>query len=151
LERKTRVEIDWFLDGNLPKDIVQIKTGRSQSMFYERDGAGEVVFRQGDVGDRVYSLVSGEVEVVEEIDGRVRVLARLGPGEFFGEMALINNEPRVAGVRAISSVDVLSIYRQDFGALLNHVPGMKQILDQVMQEHLAGETKPDATLPTGGG
>jgi NADH dehydrogenase len=151
LERKIRVGIDWFLDTLLPKDIVQIKTGRSHSMSYERYGAGDVIFRQGDVGDRVYSLVNGKVEVVKEVDGTEKVLASLGPGEFFGEMALINDEPRVAGVRAVTSVDVLSIYRQDFGALLDHIPGMKQIFDQVMEEHLAGDKPPDSTLLTGGG
>jgi NADH dehydrogenase len=151
LERKFRVGIDWFLDGILPKDIVQIKTGRSHSIAYERYGAGEVIFRQGDVGDRVYSLVSGEVEVVEQLDGTEKILARLSPGEFFGEMALINDEPRVAAVRAVTNVDVLIIYRQDFEALLDHVPGMKQIFDQVMEEHLAEGEATDATLSKGDG
>jgi NADH dehydrogenase len=151
LERKFRVGIDWFLDGILPKDIVQIKTGRSHSIAYERYGAGEVIFRQGDVGDRVYSLVSGEVEVVEQLDGTEKILARLSPGEFFGEMALINDEPRVAAVRAVTNVDVLIIYRQDFEALLDHVPGMKQIFNQVMEEHLAEGEATDATPSKGDG
>jgi len=148
-ERKFRVGVDWFLDMVLPKDIVQIKTGRSHSISEEHYQAGETIFRQGDVGDRVYSLISGEVEVIREDGGKVKVLAKLGPGDCFGEMALLSDEPRNAGIRAASNVDTVSIYRRDFQELLHHVPGMREIFERVMNEHL-GKDPTDwdsSTLP----
>ncbi|MBI4472801.1 MAG: NAD(P)/FAD-dependent oxidoreductase, partial [Acidobacteria bacterium] len=56
IERKLRVGVDWFLDVILPADIVQIKTARSQAVSQEHFGPDEMIFRQGDHGDRVYLL-----------------------------------------------------------------------------------------------
>ena len=127
-----RVGVDWFLDLILPPDIVQIKTGRSRTLNQEHFGPGENVFRQGDHGDRVYLIVKGEVEILQDVNGRDHVIAKLCAGECFGEMALINAEPRNATVRALGEVDVLSVYREDFQTLLTHLPGLREIFDNLM-------------------
>ena len=63
--------------------------------------AGETVFEEGELGDSLFVIVSGEVEVFRrEPSGRARVLATLSPPEFFGEMSLIDKEYRSASVRA---------------------------------------------------
>ncbi len=130
VERKFRVGVDWLMDTVLPKDIVQIKTGRSQGIAQEHYEAGEVIFREGDVGDRVYAVIEGEVEVLRGS----QVLAKLGPGDCFGETALLSDAPRNASVRAAMGVDLLSIYRGDFNALMAHVPGMRQIFEGLMSK-----------------
>lgn len=132
VERKLRVGVDWFLDLILPPDIVQIKTDRSPSLSQEHFGAGEIIFRQGDHGDRVYLIVNGQVEVVREEHGIETVVARLSAGECFGEMALLSDAPRNAGIRAVGEVDVLSVYRSDFRTLLDHLPGLRDIFDKLM-------------------
>jgi putative ABC transport system ATP-binding protein len=64
--------------------------------------SGEVLFRQDDVGELIYVLESGLLEVYRElIDGRHEVLARLGPGNYVGELGPILNLPRSATVRAL--------------------------------------------------
>ncbi len=69
--------------------------------------------------DIFYILLEGEVQVAKSIDAsEVRVLNRLRPGDFFGEMALINNAPRAATVMTISPVTVLEIKREAFNSLL---------------------------------
>ena len=82
-----------------------------------RFAAGDVVFRQGDPGDVFYVIADGEVDVSQ--DGRV--LTTLGPGEYFGEIALLRNVPRTAGITARTDVEVLSLEREEFiGAVTGH-------------------------------
>lgn len=139
IERKLRVGVDWFLDLILPPDIVQIKTSRSPTLSQEHFGPGEIVFRQGDHGDRVYLIVSGEVEVLQgEVNGSAKVIAKLCAGECFGEMALLSDNPRNATLRAVGEVDVLSVYREDFQTLLTHLPGLREIFDKLIASRLRG-------------
>lgn len=58
--------------------------------------AGEKIFREGDAGSRAYIVQSGSVDIVKEIEGVDVVVANVGPGSIFGEMALIDDEPRMA-------------------------------------------------------
>ncbi len=76
--------------------------------------AGEVIVRQGDIGDCMYVIQAGEVEVVRETeDGGVR-LAVLGSGDFFGEMAIFDREVRSATVRALGQARLLTIDKKTF-------------------------------------
>jgi hypothetical protein len=80
-------------------------------------GAGETVFRQGDAGDRFYIVDSGEVEI--EIDGREANV--LGPGESFGEIALLRDIPRTATARARKATQLFALERDAFlGAVTGH-------------------------------
>jgi len=70
---------------------------------------GEVIVRQGEVGNCMYVIQSGKAEVVEEIDGQTATLAVLGEGDFFGEMAIFEDEVRSATVRAYGAVRILTV------------------------------------------
>ena len=83
------------------------------SLGREYEG-GEVIFRQGDVGDCMYVVQDGEVEVVNIANGDIIRLAVLGPGDFFGEMAIFEKEVRSATVRALGKVRLLTIDRRTF-------------------------------------
>jgi CRP/FNR family transcriptional regulator, cyclic AMP receptor protein len=72
--------------------------------------AGQVVFEEGELGDSLYVIVSGEVEVLRRDEkGNPRLLTRLGPPEFFGEMSLIDKEYRSAAVRARVDSELLQL------------------------------------------
>lgn len=73
---------------------------------------GEVVFREGDMGNSFYVLIAGDVVVEKLRDGRPVELKRLGPGECFGEMALVGNDVRSATVRALGPVVAMRFYRE---------------------------------------
>jgi CRP-like cAMP-binding protein len=77
-------------------------------------GDGEIIIRQGESGDSMYEIQDGEVEVIQEKDGREVRLAVLGKGDFFGEMAIFEREVRSATVRVKGKVRVLTIDKRTF-------------------------------------
>ncbi|HET92224.1 MAG TPA: cyclic nucleotide-binding domain-containing protein [Chloroflexi bacterium] len=90
--------------------------------YYE---SGEVIIREGDEGDAVYFIVDGSVEVVKEYDdGTERFLHTSGPGEPFGEMALLQEGGRTATVRAVEPLTVLEIERDPFLGVLGRSPSL---------------------------
>ena len=117
-------------------DVLRLR-GVSQVHFRP----GEVIFRQGDPGDLVYTIVQGEVEVIrEDEDGAERLLARMGPGEYFGEMALISDAPRTATVRALTDVEAVSMGGADFTTLYAYLPGLRQRVEATMKQRAARTT-----------
>jgi hypothetical protein len=87
---------------------------------------GEHVFRKGDVGDKMYFITAGAVEVLG--DDERDVLATLGAGGYFGEMALLSAEPRNATVRAREHCDMYTLEKSAFEELLANHP---EIADKV--------------------
>jgi CRP/FNR family cyclic AMP-dependent transcriptional regulator len=88
-----------------------------------RFDAGESVFREGDESDTCYVVRSGHVRAVREHpDGRSITLARFGPGDIFGELAMFDNESRSATVEAIERTEVIAILGGDMRRLLKEHP-----------------------------
>jgi CRP-like cAMP-binding protein len=84
-----------------------------------------VILFEDDPGDALYVVKQGQVKVVLiGEDGREVILSVLGEGDFFGEMALIDDEPRSAHVIAMSDSTLLVLRREDFQGLLMQTPGI---------------------------
>lgn len=83
--------------------------------------AGETIVRQGQPADRFYVIAAGECEVVRDGAAGRQVLARLGPGRFFGETGLLAGVPRTATVVAATDVRLLTLSRANFRAALAEV------------------------------
>ena len=81
---------------------------------------GEFFFRESDNASALYVLQKGNVEVVRQHEGRHFHLAELGPGDCFGEMALIERAPRSAAVRALNPCSALEIGLDVLHALYHH-------------------------------
>ena len=105
--------------GAIHTDVLEFLLGLSRTL---RVAQGEYFFRQGDVGEVMFVLESGTVEVLKEQGGHApHVLQRLSAGDCFGEMALMDLAPRSASVRAvqdcvaieISAADLMRIYEKD--------------------------------------
>jgi CRP-like cAMP-binding protein len=73
---------------------------------------GEVVIREGEIGDCMYVVQAGEVAVLRGSDGEEHELARLQAGDFFGEMAVFEREVRSATVRTVGEAQILKIDRK---------------------------------------
>lgn len=93
----------------------------------------------GDRGDRLYVLVDGEVEVTKHVSGRGDVvLRRLGPGECFGEIALVSDQARSATVRSLTSVNVLAVDRDAFNSLFSNLPPLRGFFEQLIEMRSKG-------------
>jgi CRP/FNR family cyclic AMP-dependent transcriptional regulator len=94
----------------------------AQSMTPRRYAAGEIVLRQGKGGISLFVVVSGRAEAVHtRADSTQVVVNTFGPTDFFGELALLNNEPRTASVIALEDTECLVLVRWDFlGRLVQH-------------------------------
>lgn len=132
--RRMKVAASWTFELFLPPDLVQLKFNGSSGITEEHFEAGQEIFRQGDLGDRVYIITKGTAEVVRQHGPREISLARLGTGECFGEMALLNQTLRNATVRCVEALDVLSIQQREFNLLAKHLPDMRESFERVMNE-----------------
>jgi len=147
-DRKIRVATDWLLDLFLPLDIVQLKTEKTAGFGREHFEPSEVIFRQGDAGDRLYIVVDGEVEMITEEPGTgEQVLARLGPGDCFGEMALVGAKPRMATARSATSVNLLTIDQNGFHALFAYHPPLRQWFQRLIEQRLGEISTGQKTEP----
>jgi NADH dehydrogenase len=134
LDRKIRVATDWTLDLLLPPDIVQLKTDKSFAIRREHFEPGEIIFREGDRGDWLYVVIEGEVEVIRTVPGKGDVTLRtLGPGECFGEVALVSDRARTATVRSRSSVNLLAVDRDAFHALFTSLPPLRSFFERQIE------------------
>lgn len=95
----------------------------SRSAELRNYAAGEQIFAEGDQGDGVYFIKSGSVRISAMVNqDQRRMLSRLGPGEFFGEMAVLDNEPRSATATAEEALVAGFIPRDDLMAILQRSP-----------------------------
>src|SRR5688572_23853289 len=95
----------------------------SKLMVPRQIRAGEVIIKEGDQAAGFFVISSGKCEVVQGVDGsNPQQLAKLGPGDFFGEMALFEGFPRNATVRAIEDTECLAMTRWDFTAEMKNHP-----------------------------
>ncbi len=99
-------------------DAAQLQT-LSRLASVRHFAAGAPILREADPGDLFFALVRGEVKVfVDSPEGREVVLTHLQAGDFFGEMALLEGEPRSASVTALVESELVALARDDFFALL---------------------------------
>ena len=116
----------WPLLGELPPEELRRVLGVARRRTFAR---GEVVFHEGDPGDALHLIAKGRFAVrVTTRLGERATLAIRGPGEAFGELALINNAPRSATVAALEPGETFSIRQAEFDELRREHPGVNRIL-----------------------
>ena len=89
--------------------------------FYED---GEIVVRQGDVGDCLFVVQDGEVEIIAEEDGAEVILRSAGRNEVLGEMAIFEHRPRSATIRAKGKARILTLDKRNFLRRINEDPSL---------------------------
>jgi CRP-like cAMP-binding protein len=99
---------------------------------------GEILVRQGEVGDCMFVIQEGEVEIVLEKDGHQTVLNRVGAGELIGEMAIFLHEVRSATVRASGRARALTIDKKNFLRRINEDPSVAFRIVETMSRRIRG-------------
>jgi NADH dehydrogenase len=135
--RRLEIAISWTLSLFLPPELVEVPLGGPQGVAKEHFEPGQEVFREGDLGDRIYIVLSGGAEVVREEEDGPRVIARIGPGECFGEMALLRGATRNATVRCVRAMDVISLPEREFGLLSTSLPELKGAFEGIAERRAA--------------
>ena len=109
---------------------------------------GEIIVRQAEPGDCMYVVQEGFVEVVFESEDQVVELNVLGKDEFFGEMALFNEEVRTATVRARGRARILTVNHENLLKYIHEDPSLAYRLMQVMSERIDRLSEAVAELST---
>ncbi len=130
---------------NLTPAELQIVDG----LLHERDYlAGEVIFDEGEEGQAIYIVASGDVLICRQGQSEAGRVAQLGPGTFFGELALLDNSPRSAQARAAAACQLIVFFRDDFVGLLDTHARIASKISRELARHLGARMR-DMALAAG--
>lgn len=109
---------------------------------------GEKIFREGAPGSRAYIIQSGNVDIVKEVNGENVVVGNVGPGGIFGEMALIDEEPRMASAvvsdTCVCIIVTSALFQKKLGSLDPFLGGVLRVLVENIRS--IQETKQDSQV-----
>lgn len=129
----TAREHDELRAGRLREGVLR-KLGVAESYRIETFAAGEVVFRQGDPPDRLYLVLQGRARVssrAEGAEGGETDLSELLPGQMFGELAVLREQPRTATVRALDELKVASLDAAWFRSHVAEHPQLRSVMQSL--------------------
>lgn len=104
-----------------------------EKKFYKK---GEPIFEEGEEGTCAYIVEMGKVEIYKKVEGETVLLAAMGEGELFGEMAVIDGSPRMANARAAEDSVVVSLPQKLFDSKLQKYDPLMRSLIQILLDNL---------------
>jgi EAL domain-containing protein (putative c-di-GMP-specific phosphodiesterase class I) len=113
----------------------------TEALFRHTVPAGALIFREGEVGDVAYIVDRGRVEIAALRGGRKTVLAHLGPGELFGEMALIDEQVRSATAQAVEETTLIVVQRDQVRQKIDGADPLLSLLLKVVLDRLRQTTR----------
>ena len=122
------------MNTNTSTGLQSTNTGLSgiERKKYDRD---QVIFREHENGDEAYIIANGQVQIIKESDNGPKVLGVLEKGAMFGEMALIDNKPRMASAKAINGpVELLIVSKANFQKKMEQLDPFTRGLIKFMAE-----------------
>jgi NADH:ubiquinone reductase (H+-translocating) len=142
LNRKVRIMADWLLHLLFPPELAQTKVAFESGIRNQHFEPGDIIFHQGDLGDSVYVIEEGECEALRMQRGQPELLATLGRGEYFGEMALLTDRTRNATIRACTAMNILIIPKADFDKLRQSVPIFGEVFTELAKQRAVASSLP---------
>jgi NADH dehydrogenase len=132
LARKVQIAFDWMWQLFFPRDIVQLNLWQTERLNHAHYEAGQYIFHKGDPGDKFYLIEKGRAGVY--LDEEASPVAQLGPGDHFGEGALLSGAARSASIRAEEPLDVLVLSQQSFAQLTHHCAVLRKAVEGVWMQ-----------------
>lgn len=134
--RKVKVALDWTWELVFGRDITGVKIDRANRIVEAYFPAGAFVFKKGDPATDFYVIEKGEVEVLRQIEEgkEPEVVAVFGPGDFFGEMALVEERPRNASVRTRTDTEVTVIGKGMFARMSKILAPLSQQINSAIRK-----------------
>ena len=124
---------------DLPKDTLDAATSVVRTLVVPPH---TIIFREGDPGDSLYIISKGKVRIFRKDSSGMEIdLATLGPGNTFGEMALLSGETRSAGVEVLEEAHLVALAKDDFDRILRDFPGTAKIFFREMRRRLLTDEK----------
>ena len=118
-----------------PSTGLQTPNSQLSSIGRKKYDRNQVIFREHENGDMAYIIANGQVQIVKESDNGPRVLGVLETGAMFGEMALIDNKPRMATAKAINGpVELLVVSKANFQKKMDKLDPFTRGLIRFMAE-----------------
>lgn len=114
--------------------------------FEEPKENDEIIFQEGDEGDKFYIVTSGAVNISKVINGQNTLLVTLGEGKFFGEMALVSNAPRAATVKSVGKTNLISMDKSKFIEMLESNPILSAKIQNIVDMYKASSIPKDAFI-----
>ncbi len=136
--RRIKACFDWSWELVFGRDLAHLKTDTTQRVSNAHFKNGDVIFSEGDPATNFYVIETGEVEVLV---GDGQVIATMSPGDFFGEMALLNDEPRNATIRAKGDVEVVVMGRYVFEQISESMTPLKDLLARAVKDRTRAKSQ----------
>jgi CRP-like cAMP-binding protein len=139
-----RVNITASLAGStlfrdLPKDALEAAAAAVRTLVVPPH---TTIFREGDPGDSLYYINKGKVRIFRKESSGIEIdLATQGPGDTFGEMALLSGEPRSATVEVVEEAHLMVLSKEDFDRILRAYPDTARIFFREMRRRLLSDEK----------
>ena len=93
-----------------------------------------LIIREGDSSDSMYLIKTGEVKVFKEKEGEILEIARLGPGDFFGEIGLITGQKRTASIMSETNVELMELKKEDIDFIISKYPEILATLKEYIKQ-----------------
>ena len=128
--------IEFMVKQHMLQNLIQLKSpflesvsiskahGMASKSQIESYSKGDIIFKEGDTAQKFYFVYSGSLDVEKTKDGTFQVVGHLYPGDYFGELALINDNPRLATITAAESTIVLCISKDHFHDCFENKPDL---------------------------
>ena len=132
--RRAKVAFDWTWELLFPRDLTYPKVDRTERIGRAHYRPGDYIFVEGEPAVNFYVIERGEVEALRrDSEGRPKLMVVFGPGEFFGEIALLDGTMRIGSVRARTAVEVLVMGKEVFSQISGALTPFRNLVAQALR------------------
>ncbi|BFU92729.1 MAG: nucleotide-disulfide oxidoreductase [Nitrospira sp.] len=132
--RRVKVAFDWTWELFFPRDLAHPRVNQTERIARAHYRPGDFIFVEGEPAMSFYVIQQGEVEVLRrDSTGQQHLVARFGPGEFFGEIALLDGTVRIGSVRASTVVEVLVMGKEVFSKISGALTPFRNLVAQALR------------------